>query len=64
VTNALIGAAGLILAAMVTAVGLNVQRVHKIVNSQRDEMIARIDQLIALLESSGIVVPTKRDPLP
>jgi hypothetical protein len=34
-----------------------VVRVHKLVNSQRDEMIARIDQLIATLVAAGVRVP-------
>lgn len=32
-------------------------KVHQLVNSQRSEMIARIDELSALLTASGVVVP-------
>lgn len=34
-----------------------VRRVHVLVNSQRDELVARIDQLVRALRAAGVTIP-------
>jgi hypothetical protein len=36
-----------------------VREVHTIVNSQRDTLLARVDQLVQSLEKAGIDIPDK-----
>jgi uncharacterized protein YoxC len=37
-----------------------VQKVHILVNSQRDELVERIDQLVTALHDAGAAVPDKK----
>lgn len=43
--------------ALVFAAYRELKAVHRLVNGQREELIARIDELNALLTASGVVVP-------
>ena len=49
------------LLALVYGLHRELKTVHALVNGQRTELLARIDQLVDLLKSSGVVVPPTGD---
>lgn len=64
-TTAVIGALVLLLRKDVKATAEVAATTHEIVNSQRTEMVARIDQLEQLIVGGGAIVPPPRAvPLP
>jgi len=48
-----------VIAVLLITVGISreVHTVHTLVNSQRDELLDRIDQLVAALHKAGVAVP-------
>lgn len=61
---------GLVLLALLTVLLIQlgmrreVRKVHVLVNSQRDLLLSRIDQLIAALRTAGVDVPKAKDDTP
>lgn len=57
---AILSVTGIFVGAILFSMHREVRMVHVLVNSQRTELIARIDQLTSALDEAGVPVPDKR----
>lgn len=59
--TAFIAETGVIAVLQLTAINHQIDKVEKLVNSQRTELLARVDQLKDAMKDAGVAIPEKVD---